>query len=558
MNPPLEETDRLIGRYLDGLCGPEECDRLSALLAEDASVRARYLDLAEVHATLAADESLRGPRMETAPVPPPVNACAARKVARFPAGLWLAGAAAAVVLAGIGIRLWSPDRPAGADETPAFAMDGPLSERVESAEPVAVLKRSVGVEWKSAADSRGTGETLSAGWLRLNRGTVQVEFLSGARLLIEGPAEVRLDSENSAFLQSGKASAHVPEPAHGFQLHAPGMEVEDLGTAFGLEVTAGKAPEVHVFDGSVSLSTTPGSQPETVAADRAVKLENASFRDVPLRAADFPSGEDLARRAVEDSRVRLATWRQAAASLAEDPDALACFSFDGEPEWQRTVTSRLPAASEESSGTLVGAAWTSGRWPGKQAVEFRSRGDRLRFAVPGTHAALTLMVWVRVDSLTNDYNSLLLPTEYTTGSLHWTIERGGEMRLTMLNDPAAPISAHGWDGPVSAPAISSMDFGRWIFLATTYDSATGDVRHYCDGHLAGSGTLHHRRPAVLGNVEFGNWGADSGSSPTNQWWKSQPASQRVRNFVGRLDALTILRRALSSEEITALHESGRP
>ena len=552
MNPSADQEtiDRLIGRCLDGIAGPDEWSQLSGWLEADAAVRSRYLDLAEIHAALAADESLRGPRMETGAVPV--------KAVRFPRWRWLAAAAAVIAAAGTAFWLHDAAKPDSDEAAPAFAVDGPLSERVESAAPVAVLKRAVAVEWQSAADARGTGEALSAGWLRLARGTVQVEFLSGALLLVEGPAEVRLDSENSAFLLSGKASAHVPEPAHGFQLHAPGMEVEDLGTAFGLEVAAGKAPEVHVFDGSVSLSAAPGRAPQKLEADRAVKLENAAFHEVPLRAADFPSGEELAHRAAEDSRLRFNAWREAAATLAQDPDALAGYTFDGEPEWQRKVTSRLPGAPAESSGTLVGAAWTGGRWPGKQAVEFRSRGDRLRFAVPGAHAALTLMAWVRVDSLPNDYNSLLLPTEYSAGSLHWTIERGGEMRLTMLNDPKAPLTREGWDGPVSGPAISSMDFGRWIFLVTTYDSTSGTVTHYCDGYPVGTGVFQHRRPAVLGQVEFGNWGADSGSSPTSQWWSDQPASIRVRNFVGRLDSLHILRRALTAGEIAALYDQGRP
>lgn len=118
---------------------------------------------------------------------------------------------------------------------------------------------------------------------------------------------------------------------------------------------------------------------------------------------------------------------------------------------------------------------------GKARVEFRSLGDRLRFSVPGSHEALTLMAWVRVDSLPNDYNSLLLPTRYGPGALHWTLERGGELRLTMRNTSHPGNGAHHWDGPVSGPAVSNMDFGRWLFLTTTYDAANGAVTHYRDG-----------------------------------------------------------------------------
>ena len=177
--------------------------------------------------------------------------------------------------------------------------------------------------------------------------------------------------------------------------------------------------------------------------------------------------------------------------------------------------------------------------------------------MPGEHRAITLLAWVRVDSLPNDYNSLLLPTHYAAGSLHWTIERGGELRLTLRNTLEQTNSPHNWDGPVSGLAVSNMDFGRWLFLATTYDSATGEVTHYRDGQPCGSAKFPHRIPAVVGPVEFGNWGADE-TSPDSLWTKHQPASMRVRNFVGRLDELTILDRAMPAEEIARLYQIGMP
>ena len=46
--------DDLIQRQLDGLNSPPEAAELSQLLETDAAVRSRYLDLAELHAALAA------------------------------------------------------------------------------------------------------------------------------------------------------------------------------------------------------------------------------------------------------------------------------------------------------------------------------------------------------------------------------------------------------------------------------------------------------------------------------------------------------------------------
>ena len=110
---------------------------------------------------------------------------------------------------------------------------------------------------------------------------------------------------------------------------------------------------------------------------------------------------------------------------------------------------------------------------------------------------------------------------------------------------------------MSGPAVSNMDFGRWLFLVTTYDALTGTVTHFRDGQQIGQGKFAHRLGAVLGPVEFGNWGAE-GTTPDTAWTRAQTANLRTRNFVGRLDELTILARVLPPEEIARLYEVGQP
>lgn len=549
--PPDDSQDQLIGRFLDGIASEEEAARLSKLIEENPSARERYLDFSELHATLSADESLRWPQDEEADeaLPPMVS----KRVAVFP---WWRVAAAASLVGLIAFGAWAAFR---ADEKKAadeFAADGPLSTRAEMADAVAVLKRAVGVEWANAAEAAAVGEMVPAGWLRLRSGTVQLEFLSGARLLVQGPADVRLDTDNSAYLENGKASAYVPQPAHGFKLLAPGMGVEDFGTAFGMEILKDQAVEVHVFDGSVSLMANGQDQPNTVEMERAMRFQGNQFKEVLYRPMDFPNGEVLEQRLVEENRERLGKWRESMAKISKDPETLVNFSFDGDKEWSRGVRNHA-VRDVATNGTVVGAGWTGGRWQGKQGIEFRSLGDRLSFSVPGSYQEISLMAWVRVDSLPNDYNSLLMPSHYANGSIHWTMERGGELRLAMLNNAVMPLSPNRWDGPVSGPAVSSMDFGRWLFLTTTYNCASGALNHYRDGILVGGGSLQHRLPIVLGQLEFGNWGAD-GTAYDNKWVKQQPKNQQTRNFVGRLDQLTILSRALNSQEVWNLFEVGRP
>jgi len=55
------KPDDLIQCFLDGQASPEVAHTLSELLKTDASARARYLDFAELHAALLADETLRTP-----------------------------------------------------------------------------------------------------------------------------------------------------------------------------------------------------------------------------------------------------------------------------------------------------------------------------------------------------------------------------------------------------------------------------------------------------------------------------------------------------------------
>ena len=465
----------------------------------------------------------------------------------------LALAASVALAAGIVFHFSKPAAPA---KQIAFAVDGPVSERVATEVPVAVLKRAVAVEWAEGAPSHAVGAMLPAGWLKLKTGTVQIEFLGGARLLVVGPAELRIDAEDAVFVQTGTVSAYVPEPAHGFKLHGPGVDVVDLGTAFGFSIGAAGKPEVHVFDGEVTVAGN-GASATKLEAEKAVRVEGAELRDIPVRPTDFPNGEELARRSDSAGRDRFSRWKDDIARLAAEPDTLLCYTFDDEPEWSRELTNRATQKVSESHGAIVGAGWAGGRWPGKRALEFRSLGDRLRFTVPGSHRALTLVAWVRVDSLPNDYNSLLLPTRYSAGSLHWTLERGGELRFTMRTAGGADKSLGGWNGPVSGPVVSNMDFGRWLFLATTYDAAGGSVTHYRDGQEVGRGQFTKQVPAVLGSMEFGNWGAD-GTKPDNQWTKLQDVRHVTRNFVGRLDELVILDRVMPAEEIARHYEAGMP
>ncbi len=388
----------LIERYLNGVLTEPERAELEQQLLSTPSARSAFWEQTQFHALIRRWGQESWGRQLAAQavageVPEPKTVVDLPAASGWRLRWWqpVAAAAALLVLAAGGFWLAQRGTPEASGSAPA----------------VAVLKRSAGVQWTSRKDARSVGQLLAADWLRWRAGTVQIDFLSGASLIVAGPAEVRLEGENSAFLQRGEASVYVPPPARGFVLRGAALDVTDLGTAFGMSVASNRPPELHVFEGAVTFAIPGGPDaPRRIEAGHAMRIEASSAVEIPVREKDFPNLLELMRRATEEGRAHAAVWLNALSRLAGEPGALLCYSFENLPGWSRGVTNLAANAQAGSPGTVVSAGWIGGRWAGTRALEYRSSGDRLRFDVPGAHGALTLMAWARVDSLPNDVQRL--------------------------------------------------------------------------------------------------------------------------------------------------------
>ena len=149
---------------------------------------------------------------------------------------------------------------------------------------IAVLARAADAVWADASFAPQPGSVLKAGWLRLKAGTVQLEFSRGAHVVIEGPAEFQLVSDNEGRLDFGKLWARVPLSAHGFTVRGRDFTAIDLGTEFGCKALSHSPTEVHVFDGAVDVNT------RQVRGNQALRLE-AVVCDIPAQRSAF-IGED--------------------------------------------------------------------------------------------------------------------------------------------------------------------------------------------------------------------------------------------------------------------------
>ncbi len=91
--------------------------------------------------------------------------------------------------------------------------------------------------------------------LNVAAGLVQVEFFSGAKVILHGPSVFVPTGPSSGQLESGRLTGEVD--GGNFRLVTPSAEVVDLGTAFGVTTDAATGTDVVVFDGRVQAVSRP-------------------------------------------------------------------------------------------------------------------------------------------------------------------------------------------------------------------------------------------------------------------------------------------------------------
>jgi len=109
----------------------------------------------------------------------------------------------------------------------------------------------------------GDGQSLVSGAglsadqsLSLISGVVEVAFIKGAVVTLEGPCQFQIIDDNTISLQSGRLVALAGGTANYFSVRTPTAEVVDFGTEFGVHVNDHAATQVAVFDGLVSLQSS--------------------------------------------------------------------------------------------------------------------------------------------------------------------------------------------------------------------------------------------------------------------------------------------------------------
>lgn len=288
------EVRTLVDRMVDGTATSDDCHRLSTLVASDADARAEYLEYIELHGRLAWALSFPEPASaidlldghteldllpnsaatDLAPVTPQtktgrsavlgfLNDCThqASQFVRQPTPLSIT--VALLVVGSLLIGLSS-----------IYLQHDQVTATVDSPEPVhtaqiatiASITRTIAAQWAPGQRPRNVGTKLTnASRLELTEGMAEVTFKSGARVILQAPAVIGLDTINSGYISSGRITAFVPPGAEGFSMRSPAATVVDLGTQFGLHVDRSNASLIHVFEGLVEVENTALDGKKTAA-----------------------------------------------------------------------------------------------------------------------------------------------------------------------------------------------------------------------------------------------------------------------------------------------------
>ncbi|QDU26598.1 FecR protein [Anatilimnocola aggregata] len=524
MNTIDGDLEALFNRLVDGIASEADEKQLGELLRSRPEVRRAYREFMSLHAALHWDF--------VAALSPEVagkNSLKSPPAVSFPASPmgWMLAFAAGTIIASVVAIFWprtnvdrAPNEIVATHQPRETTNPAPKTDVI-----AALLVDQVGAEF---AEGRAPdGIRIGPGEYELLKGIVHLRFAQGADVVIASPARLDVRDAQHTRLVYGNVRVTAPSTARGFTIATDAADYVDLGTEFGLRVDhRNGASDLYVFDGQVNVA-----DPRTGKVLSEV-MEGESSRYVDGAAETVPEIDEQAFPT--PGAIGFQRWQQYEQEMRADNRLLAFYPFRRTSDESALVNSRTE--TEMPAGRIEGARWTTGRWPGKEALLFDRDTDFVQLNIPGEHDELTIAVWLKLDRLDFVFNAILNSDGYDLGHVH--------LQLTRQGHPRGGVAVAGQyeDRLVGSP----VPLGQWTHVASVLSRETRSHRVYVNGILALE--RHWRTDQVLhpGSCRLGNWLALEGDQVT------------TRALRGRVDELAIWNRNLSVDEIKKLFEVGRP
>jgi hypothetical protein len=463
-----------------------------------------------------------------------VRSATAQEQRRTLGGRALAAAAAVLVVAG-GIALFRSAR------TP----DAPTEARPDHPLELATAIKLESVQWEAQEGLRPEeGSIVTAGRLRLRSGRLTLAFFTGVALTVEGPADLELRTTDRVFCHRGKLRARVPMGAEGFTVLAPGCEVVDLGTEFGLNVEPGETAKLRVFKGQAALSVLGAGghsvRSALVEERKTVEVDppEARIQEVAPQADRFVPVPEVGPQALELDP------SYPAAVLAAQPW--------GYWRFERLADERVPNERTGGPGLRVLGGVRLDGAPGRNQWALFQADDPMQALLMDGHwspprgQGYALELWVQADAL--GQNALVSLIDRADGPEEHHVSLL-ELTARSQRSPFEPCAVRFLDRWPPGLSGGVNVFSRRTFIPALWHHVVGQKAGetqelYIDGRLVASSPAAPNPP-------------DPDAVTTPCWLlvgrlkqrSLPPATGQIRPFEGRIDELAVYERPLAPEEI---------
>ena len=535
-----QKLEDLAVTALEGLANADEVQALEELLLGSEKDRKRFLEFAAFECAL--EEAMNEGASDSAPVVCcSKEASAWRESRKKTRGIWYAQSLQAFILATsvavVFVFLLKLDIGSNQGSSGTGTVPPPNG--------FAVVASQADVDWETSAVS--SGDVLPRGVHHLRSGVVHLELFSGVQLVVEGEAEFGIESPLVVTLNKGAVRAYVPDVAHGFRVVTRAGKIIDYGTEFSVRVD-GDTTDFTVLDGEVGLLQDKGPEIRFVRGD-SLRVRNALAKpevlENPIRVM---SSSTASREALQSLSSQGARWETSLQEWLRDPRLVACYRGPSKKQ-SRVLENLADGGATATQAAVVGATACVNRWGQEgRAFDYTRFGSRSRVSLPETMHDISLVCWVKINSLSNLYNSLFLTDGHEEGEPHWQILRDGRIFFSVKHPHRKGTS---WRQTVFySPSIWRDEMsGDWNMLAVTYDRKASKVAHYFNGKQVSLEPIpeHARVSGInISAASIANWAEPNPSYRTDEEFT-------CRNLNGSVDEVFIFDGVLGASEIATMY-----
>lgn len=524
----LEQEARLAFDLLSqSQLSPEQFTALEERLLRDAAFRQAYLEQAELEAEL--EHRLCSAPSIQLPSTPPRNRLLPYAMAIALSVLLLIGVSSVAFIEPVRLAMFG---------SPMLDF---TESRLSGPRPIAIL---ISKSEQSDGDSKtlSVGDRLKPGMLRLNRGQLQLEFVSGIRVLMTGPAELHLISEFEATLVRGQASVlTLPETKH-FYLNGPVSAIANGSSEFLYRIDSQDSGSIDVYQGEVMASML-GDNGDTLLNELVTADHSAVFQGTQLdvKTAAFAESDRISTMPIDD--VSLYPSEKYAALVKRD-NPLVYWRFEEGDAQGNLVRNHM---SDRYAGQLHLADDDSMRMD-RGTLQFTRSNQRryltLNEPLEGINKGeFTLEFWVRANRLHWGTFLGLLPTEQRDPEkeTHLCLLEYAN-RTNLVHRPATVrllyrYPAKTYHGGLNSFSPNSCIPGLWTHVAAV---KTEEGTHlYVNGQHKG----------IADALSFDD------DSPYTVVVGQIDSARAFRQFEGQIDEIAIYEKALTPEQVKRHYET---